>query len=135
MGIYTTVPLPRAYHKFYYYKYTTVPLLRAYHKSRNIGILQVPKHGHTISPEIWIYHKSRYQGYTTSPVTIDIYITSPETRAYYIEYRYSFCFSYIVFYRFNKAGTIIIIIKYGVYGLASNVIGECCLTAPSATRI
>ena len=104
------VPLPWAYHKSRYHGHTTVPLSRAYHKSRYYGHL---------------YHKSRNKGIPQ--------VSLPWV--YHIEYRYSSCFFYVVFYRFNKAGTIIIIMEYGAYGLASGVIGECCFTAPSATRI
>ena len=145
MGI-PQVPLPWAYHKSRYHGHI-------YHSPVTIDIPQVPKHRHTTVPLSWAYHKSRYhghiyhspvtkgipqsryQGHITSPVTIGIYIISPETRAYHIEYRYSSYFFHMVFYRFNKTSTIIIIIEYEVYGLASSVIGECYFTAPSATRI
>ena len=110
MGIHTTSPETRAYHSPVTMGIPQVPLSRAYHKSRY--------HGH-------LYHKSRNKGIPQVPLPW----------AYHIEYRYSSYFSHMVFYRFNKVNTITIIMKYGVYGLASGVIGECCFIAPSATRI
>ena len=115
----TTSPVIMGIPQSRFYGHTTSPVTNEhiYHSPVIKGIPQVPL--------LWAYHKSRYQGHTISP----------ETRVYHIEYRYSSCFSHVVFYRFNKADTIIIIIEYGVYGLASGVVGECCFTAPSATRI